>query len=201
MVPTRELAVQVQEEAEKLASGTTLKCESFYGGVGYDKQVAALKKGVDILIGTPGRVIDLNEGHQMDLSNVAFLVIDEADRMFDMGFYPDLRTLIKVLPASEKRQTMLFSATLNAYVKNLAWEYTRNPAEITINAENITVDEIDQELLHDHEYISSIANRIVEITPKGIIDRMMNFDDYLKDDSIKALRKEYYSGSNKKIRF
>jgi len=148
MVPTRELAVQVQEEAEKLASGTTLKCESFYGGVGYDKQVAALKKGVDILIGTPGRVIDLNEGHQMDLSNVAFLVIDEADRMFDMGFYPDLRTLIKVLPASEKRQTMLFSATLNAYVKNLAWEYTRNPAEITINAENITVDEIDQELLH-----------------------------------------------------
>ena len=148
MVPTRELAVQVQEEAEKLCSGSTLKCASFYGGVGYDKQVAALKKGADILIGTPGRVIDLNQGGQMDLANVGFLVIDEADRMFDMGFYPDLRTLIKVLPASEKRQTMLFSATLNSYVKNLAWEYTRDPAEITIAAENITVDEIDQELLH-----------------------------------------------------
>ena len=148
MVPTRELAVQVQEEAEKLCSGSSLKCASFYGGVGYDKQVAALKKGADILIGTPGRVIDLNQGGQMDLANVGFLVIDEADRMFDMGFYPDLRTLIKVLPASEKRQTMLFSATLNSYVKNLAWEYTRNPAEITIAAENITVDEIDQELLH-----------------------------------------------------
>ncbi|MBR3549037.1 MAG: DEAD/DEAH box helicase [Treponema sp.] len=148
MVPTRELAVQVQEEAEKLCSATELVCSSFYGGVGYDKQVAALKKGVDIMIGTPGRVIDLHEGGQMDLSSVAFLCIDEADRMFDMGFYPDLRTLIKVLPAAEKRQTMLFSATLNGYVKNLAWEYTRNPAEITIAADNITVDEIDQELLH-----------------------------------------------------
>lgn len=148
MVPTRELAVQVQEEAEKLCSATELVCSSFYGGVGYDKQVAALKKGVDIMIGTPGRVIDLHEGGQMDLSSVAFLCADEADRMFDMGFYPDLRTLIKVLPAAEKRQTMLFSATLNSYVKNLAWEYTRNPAEITIAADNITVDEIDQELLH-----------------------------------------------------
>ena len=148
MVPTRELAVQVQEEAQKLAKFTSLKCASFYGGVGYDKQVASLKKGVDIMIGTPGRVIDLNHGNQMDLSSVAFLVIDDADRMFDMGFYPDLRTLIKVLPSSEQRQTMLFSATLNSYVKNLAWEYTRNPAEITIAAENITVDEIAQELFH-----------------------------------------------------
>lgn len=148
MVPTRELAVQVQEEAQKLAKFTSLKCASFYGGVGYDKQVASLKKGVDIMIGTPGRVIDLNHGNQMDLSSVAFLVIDEADRMFDMGFYPDLRTLIKVLPSSEQRQTMLFSATLNSYVKNLAWEYTRNPAEITIAEENITVDEIAQELFH-----------------------------------------------------
>lgn len=148
MVPTRELAVQVQEEAQKLAKFTSLKCASFYGGVGYDKQVASLKKGVDIMIGTPGRVIDLNHGNQMDLSSVAFLMIDEADRMFDMGFYPDLRTLIKVLPSSEQRQTMLFSATLNSYVKNLAWEYTRNPAEITIAAENITVDEIAQELFH-----------------------------------------------------
>ena len=148
MVPTRELAVQVQEEAEKLSRFTSLKCASFYGGVGYDRQISTLKAGVDIIIGTPGRVIDLTQGGQMDLSSVAFLVIDEADRMFDMGFYPDLRTLIKVLPPAEKRQTMLFSATLNSYVKNLAWEYTRNPAEITIEAENITVDEIDQLLLH-----------------------------------------------------
>ena len=148
LVPTRELAVQVEEEAKTLLSSTSLKVFSFYGGVGYEKQVSALKKDVDILIGTPGRVIDLVEGGQMSLEKVGVLVVDEADRMFDMGFYPDLRKLLKHLPEAEKRQTMLFSATLNSYVKNLAWEYTRDAAEITIEAENITVSEIDQELLH-----------------------------------------------------
>ena len=148
MVPTRELAVQVEEEARILGSCMKLKSASFYGGVGYGGQLDLLKKGVDVIIGTPGRVIDLQESRQMDLSQVAFLVIDEADRMFDMGFYPDLRTLIKVLPKAENRQTMLFSATLNATVKNLAWEYTVEAKEITIEAENVTVDEIDQMLFH-----------------------------------------------------
>ena len=116
--------------------------------MGYNKQTALLKESVDIIIGTPGRVIDLQESGTMDLSQVAFLVVDEADRMFDMGFYPDLRKLIKVLPKTQDRQTMLFSATLNTYVKNLAWEYTENPVEITIEAQQITVEEIDQQLLH-----------------------------------------------------
>jgi ATP-dependent RNA helicase RhlB len=148
LLPTRELAVQVEEEAKILVSNTDIKTFSFFGGVGYDKQLDALKKGVDIIVGTPGRMIDLEESHQLDLSNVGFLVIDEADRMFDMGFYPDLRTLVKVLPKAEDRQTMLFSATLNSYVKNLAWEYTRDAKEITIESENITVKQIDQELFH-----------------------------------------------------
>ena len=148
LVPTRELAVQVEEEAEKLGRHTGLRFASFYGGVGYDRQVAALRKGVDIIIGTPGRIIDLTESKQMSLSDVGYLTIDEADRMFDMGFYPDLRRLIRFLPESERRQTMLFSATLNSYVKNLAWEYTRDAKEITIEAESVTVDEIDQELIH-----------------------------------------------------
>ncbi len=148
MVPTRELAVQVEQEAKILLSGTKLKAASFYGGVGYEKQTNLLKKGVDIMIGTPGRVLDLQESTVMDLTQVGFLVLDEADRMFDMGFYPDLRRLIKVLPDHKNRSTMLFSATLNTYVKNLAWEYTENAHEITIEAENITVDEIDQVLFH-----------------------------------------------------
>ena len=148
LVPTRELAVQVEEEAKTLLGATKLKAYSFYGGVGYEKQVAALKRDVDIIIGTPGRVIDLIEGGQMSLEKVGFLVVDEADRMFDMGFYPDLRKILKHLPEAENRQTMLFSATLNSYVKNLAWEYTRDAKEITIEAENIVVSEIDQELLH-----------------------------------------------------
>ena len=148
LAPTRELAVQIEEEAKVLVGASRLKAFSVYGGVGYEKQIAALKKGVDIVIGTPGRVIDLNEGGNLDLSNAHFCVIDEADRMFDMGFYDDLRKILKKLPEAETRQTMLFSATLNTYVKNLAWEYTRDPIEITIEAENITVSEIQQELLH-----------------------------------------------------
>ncbi len=148
LAPTRELAVQIEEEAKVLVGTSGLKAFSVYGGVGYEKQIATLKKGVDIVIGTPGRVIDLNEGGNLDLSNSHFCVIDEADRMFDMGFYDDLRKILKKLPEAETRQTMLFSATLNTYVKNLAWEYTRDPVEITIEAENITVSEIQQELLH-----------------------------------------------------
>ncbi len=148
LVPTRELAVQVEEEAKALGKYTELIAGSFYGGVGYEKQLEKLKKGIDIIIGTPGRIIDLIKSGHLDLSNLRFLVVDEADRMFDMGFYPELRTLIKEIPDTTRRKTMLFSATLNTYVKNLAWEYTENAKEITIESENITVSEIDQLLLH-----------------------------------------------------
>ncbi len=148
LVPTRELAVQVEEEAKALIANTNLKAFSFYGGVGYEKQIAAIKAGCDIMVATPGRTIDLIEGKNLTLKDAYFTVIDEADRMFDMGFYPDLRTILKELPEAEERQTMLFSATLNTYVKNLAWEYTRDPKEITIECENITVSEIAQELIH-----------------------------------------------------
>ena len=148
LVPTRELAVQVEEEAKTLGKYTELKAGSFYGGVGYEKQFKILNKGIDIIIGTPGRIIDLLKNGHLDLSNLGFIVIDEADRMFDMGFYPDLRTLLKKIPDTTRRQTMLFSATLNTYVKNLAWEYTENAKEITIESESITVSEIDQLLLH-----------------------------------------------------
>lgn len=148
LVPTRELAVQVEQEAKKLCAKTNLTSASFYGGVGYGRQTEILKKNVNIIIGTPGRIIDLQESGAMDLSSVAFLIVDEADRMFDMGFYPDLRSLIKVLPSSDNRQTMLFSATLNTYIKNLAWEYTLDAQEIIIEAEQVAVEEIDQMLVH-----------------------------------------------------
>jgi len=148
MTPTRELAVQVEEEACLIAKHLPFKIASFYGGVGYGHQQKALRDGADILIGTPGRVLDLNSGGEMNLMEVAFLILDEADRMFDMGFFPDLRRLLKVVPASDKRQTMLFSATLNVYVKNLAIEYTNTPVEIEIEPEHITVEEIEQVLYH-----------------------------------------------------
>ena len=148
MVPTRELAVQVEEEAKLLGRYLPFKIGSFYGVVGYTQQVALLRENAQIMVGTPGRVLDLNQGGQMNLMDIAFLVLDEADRMFDMGFYPDLRKLIKAVPPADRRQTMLFSATLNAWVKNLAWEYTRNPFEIAIEPETVTVEEVEQLLYH-----------------------------------------------------
>ncbi|MDR1904480.1 MAG: DEAD/DEAH box helicase [Treponema sp.] len=148
MVPTRELAVQVEEEAGILGKYLPFVIGSFYGGVGYAQQQKLLRDNVQILVGTPGRVLDLNGSGQMNLMDIAFLILDEADRMFDMGFYPDLRKLIKIVPPADKRQTMLFSATLNSWVKNLAWEYTRSPFEIEIEPETVTVDEADQILYH-----------------------------------------------------
>jgi ATP-dependent RNA helicase RhlB len=148
MVPTRELAVQVEEEAKLLGKYLPFGIGSFYGGVGYTQQEKMLRENVRILVGTPGRVLDLNKSGKMNLMDIAFLILDEADRMFDMGFYPDLRKLIKVVPPVDRRQTMLFSATLNAWVKNLAWEYTKNPSEIEIKPEAVTVEEIVQLLYH-----------------------------------------------------
>ena len=148
MAPTRELAVQIEEEAKMLGKYLSIKTGSFYGGVGYTQQEKMLKENVRIMTGTPGRVLDLNKSGKMNLMEIAFLILDEADRMFDMGFYPDLRKLIKVTPPVDRRQTMLFSATLNSWVKNLAWEYTHSPYEITIEPEVVTVEEVEQILYH-----------------------------------------------------
>ena len=148
MAPTRELAVQIEEEAKMLGKYLPFKTGSFYGGVGYAQQEKLLRENAQILVGTPGRVLDLNKSGRMNLMEIAFLVLDEADRMFDMGFYPDLRKLIRVVPSTDRRQTMLFSATLNAWVKNLAWEYTKKPFEIDIEPELVTVEEITQILYH-----------------------------------------------------
>jgi ATP-dependent RNA helicase RhlB len=148
MAPTRELAVQIEEEAKIIGTYLPFKIGSFYGGVGYGVQQRLLRDNVQILVGTPGRVLDLSQSGQMNLMDIAFLVLDEADRMFDMGFYPDLRKLIKVVSPLDQRQTMLFSATLNAWVKNLAWEYTKSPFEIAIEPESVTVEEVEQILYH-----------------------------------------------------
>jgi ATP-dependent RNA helicase RhlB len=148
MAPTRELVVQIEEEAQRIGKYLPFKTGSFFGGVGYGEQQATLKNNAQIMVGTPGRVIDLNQSGTMSLADIAFLIIDEADRMFDMGFYPDLRKLLKVVPMVDKRQTMLFSATLNTYVKNLAWEYTKNPVEIEIQPEIRTVTQVQQVLYH-----------------------------------------------------
>ncbi len=148
IAPTRELAVQIEEEAKKLARYLPISIGCFYGGVSYTPQVDLLRDNVQILIGTPGRIIDLVQQGKMLLREVGFLVVDEADRMFDMGFIDDLRKLLRYLPPPSDRQTFLFSATLNFRIKNLAWEYMSEPKEIVIVAETVTVDLVSQELYH-----------------------------------------------------
>jgi ATP-dependent RNA helicase RhlB len=148
LVPTRELAVQIEKETILLGKHLPYKVASFYGGVGYQQQEQALSRGVDILIATPGRLIDLFKSDKIRLNDISVLVIDEADRMFDMGFIPDIRYIIKKMPGSKERRTMLFSATLSHKVKGLAWEYMHEPVEIDIMPEQLTVEKITQALYH-----------------------------------------------------
>ncbi len=142
LAPTRELAVQIYNDACTLAAHTGLKVRVVYGGTGYDSQRKALEEGVDILIGTPGRIIDYFKQHVFDLRAVQVLVLDEADRMFDLGFIKDIRFLLRRCPPPDRRQGMLFSATLSYRVTELAYEHMNNPQKLVIEAEQITADRV-----------------------------------------------------------
>jgi len=148
LAPTRELALQIEKEAKLLGQFLDFKIGCFYGGVGYNQQDRLLKDGVDIMIGTPGRLMDYGNSGKILFRDFGFLIIDEADRMFDMGFLPDLRRIMKKMIPSAQRISMLFSATLSHRVKNLAWEYTNEPAEINMSPEQVTVDKINQLIFH-----------------------------------------------------
>jgi len=144
VAPTRELAVQIHHDGEILGRHTGLKQAVVYGGVDYEKQRRQLEEGVDVLIGTPGRLIDYFKQHVFDLRHAQALVLDEADRMFDLGFIADIRYLMRRLPPPEKRQSMLFSATLSHRVLELAYEHMNNPELVRIEPDKMTVDRVRQ---------------------------------------------------------
>lgn len=148
IVPTRELVTQIEAEARQLSVHLDLTFVSIYGGVGYEQQEQAIRNNVDIIIGTPGRLVDLCRKKTLNLSKFTFAVIDEADRMFDMGFVKDIRYLVRSMAPRNVRQTMLFSATLDYSIKRLADDLMTDPVEITINPETMTVDKITQLLYH-----------------------------------------------------
>jgi ATP-dependent RNA helicase RhlB len=149
MVPTRELAVQVESDAKKLGKHIDLRSVAIYGGVQYDRQIGALSEGVDLIVATPGRMIDLYKSKSLSLDNMEIFVIDEADRMFDMGFAPDICYIADRLPKKKPRQTMLFSATIDRNVKRLSSRYMLpDPAVIEIEPEQITVNTIDQKVIY-----------------------------------------------------
>jgi ATP-dependent RNA helicase RhlB len=144
VAPTRELAVQIHRDAEVLGSHTGLQLGLAFGGVDYEKQRLHLEQGVDILMGTPGRIIDFAKQHVIDLRSVQVLVLDEADRMFDLGFIADIRYILRRLPEPGKRLNMLFSATLSQRVLELAYEHMNDPTLVRIEPDKMTVDSVRQ---------------------------------------------------------
>lgn len=146
LVPTRELAEQVYENAVKFGSNAGLRAVSIYGGVAYDKQKDALRGGVEFVIATPGRLLDLYKDNLVDLKQVRAIVFDEADRMFDMGFKDDMKYILTRVP--KDRQFLVFSATLNLDVMNTAYQFGANPMEFNISRDQPKADNVDDKVLH-----------------------------------------------------
>ncbi|ABQ25151.1 DEAD/DEAH box helicase [Geotalea uraniireducens] len=148
LAPTRELVVQIEKDAQQLGKHTGFTIQAIYGGVDYMKQKNALKEGVDIVIGTPGRLIDYLKQKVYSLKNIEALVIDEADRMFDMGFIADLRFILRRLPPFDERQNLMFSATLNQRVMELAYEFMNVPEKVAVTPEQMTAERVEQVIYH-----------------------------------------------------
>jgi len=148
VAPTRELAVQISNDADSLARHTDLRTHVVFGGIDYRKQRDILAAGTDLLIGTPGRLIDYHKQRAYSLRKTELVVIDECDRLFDMGFADDLRWIMRRLPHPTERQSMMFTATLSYRVMTLGWRQMDDPKEIIINPEQLTPETIQQELYH-----------------------------------------------------
>ena len=144
LAPTRELAIQIHKDALLLSKHLSLKFALIYGGTDYQKQLDTLKTNVDIIIGTPGRIIDFYKQNAFTLDHIQVTVMDEADRMFDLGFIKDIRYLLRRMPAPDLRLNMLFSATLSYKVTELAYEHMNNPILIRIETEEVTSKAIQQ---------------------------------------------------------
>ena len=144
LAPTRELAIQIHKDALLLSKHLNLKFALIYGGTDYQKQLDTIKSNIDVIIGTPGRIIDFYRQNAFTLDNVQVTVMDEADRMFDLGFIKDIRYLLRRMPSPELRLNMLFSATLSYKVTELAYEHMNNPVLIRIETEEVTSKAIHQ---------------------------------------------------------
>ena len=172
LAPTRELALQIYREGELLGKHTGLRLAAIYGGEGFNRQEEALKKGTDVIIGTPGRLIDFMRRNILNLGQIQFLVIDEADRMLDLGFWDELKSIFRRLPPSDKRQSLLFSATLDRRTRSIAREFMNRPKDVEIRPEKLTADGIDQMVYHvDREMKFPLLLGILEKeeVPKGLI--------------------------------
>lgn len=149
VAPTRELAIQINDSFRDYSKFTSLRSVVIYGGVKQGKQIQALQRGADILVATPGRLLDLINQGFISLDEVTHSVLDEADHMLDMGFIRDIRRIVRMLPAN--RQSLFFSATMSKEIENLAGEILGQPARITIKPQQATAERVDQELYFVHK--------------------------------------------------
>jgi ATP-dependent RNA helicase RhlB len=171
MAPTRELAVQIFNDAELLSKHTGLSLGLIYGGEGYQSQREKLQGGVDIIIGTTGRIIDYYKQGIFSLEHIQVSVLDEADRMFDLGFIKDIRYLLRRMPKPEDRLSMLFSATLSYRVQELAYEHMDNPTHVQVEPERKTATRVKEELFYpsDEDKIYLLLTLIEEEWPDKAI--------------------------------
>jgi len=167
LAPTRELAIQIYDDARTLGKHTGLALGLAYGGTGYETQRETIQAGVDILIGTPGRLIDYFKQHVYNLKMAQVIVLDEADRMFDLGFIKDVRYLMRHCPPPEQRLGMLFSATLSHRVAELAYDHMNKPVEVDIEPEQVTAERVRQVLYHtaNDEKIPLLVGMLKHIDP------------------------------------
>ena len=184
LAPTRELAIQIHKDAVKFGSELGLKFALVYGGVDYDKQRELLQKGADVIIATPGRLIDYVKQHKVvSLHACEVCILDEADRMFDLGFIKDIRFLLRRMPERGTRQTLLFSATLSHRVLELAYEHMNEPEKLVVEAEFITAAKVRQKLYYpaDEEKLplligllsrSEGARTMVFVNTKAFVERV-----------------------------
>ena len=172
LAPTRELALQIHREGELLGKHTGLRLAAIYGGEGFHRQEETLKRGTDVVIGTPGRLIDFMRRNILDLGQIRFLVIDEADRMLDLGFWDELRAIFRRLPPPNKRQSLLFSATLDRRTRSIAREFMNRPKDVEIRPEKLAAEGIDQMVYHvdrDMKFPLLLGILEKEEVPKGLI--------------------------------
>jgi len=171
LAPTRELAIQIHKDAEALLVDLPLKLAICYGGKAYEQQKRQFDQPVDILIGTPGRLIDFLKQKLFDFKSIEAMVLDEADRMFDMGFIQDVRFMLRRLPAPEKRLNMLFSATMAQKVMELAYEHMNKAQLIKIDSDSPAVDRIEQSVYHpaNHEKIPLLLGLMKKLQPQRSI--------------------------------
>lgn len=169
LAPTRELAVQVSEELTKLSKYTGHVCIPIYGGASIEVQIKKLRKGVDIIAGTPGRVKDMMNRGELNLGDIKVVVLDEADRMLDMGFIEDIEDILRMMPS--ERQTLLMSATMPEGVKRLAFDYMKSPKEISVSKDEVVLDLTKQYYISVGRRNKSWAlSRILDMDkPKAII--------------------------------